>query len=61
MSLNSSQFHNHLTYAQVNKDLPMSFGEVFALISSAAWINMLLLVILVDSRSSEPQDMFSFS
>jgi hypothetical protein len=34
----------------------MSFGEVFALISLATLINMLLLVIPVDSQSSEPQD-----
>ena len=44
-------------YAQGNKDLPMSFGEVSALISLATLLNMHLLVIPMDSRSSEPQDM----
>ena len=44
-------------YAQGSKDLAMSFGEVFVLISLATLINMLILVIPVDFRSSEPQDM----
>ena len=48
-------FRSHLIYVQGKKDLPMSLGEPFTTISLVTFINILLLVTPVDSRSSESQ------